>query len=310
MSDIRHEPVVIGVDGSAGSLAALRYGIAEAQRLDVGVRLVHVVPSYVPVATMMPLTPGDLTEIGTSILRDVEAAAREMAPELEVEGVLKQGSRTLELTRASQHAPLLVVGRADHSAIERLITGDTGTAVAAKASVPTVSVPPGWEPADIGVVLVGVRSRTHAEPLLGQAFALASAHGARVRALHAWRLFSEYDDVIADHTRAAEWTARSENELEQLLRPWREAFPDVGTETRVVHGHPAHALVAASRDADLLVIVRRPREIPTRRHLGGTGRTVLRAAACPVHVVPPEAVVGPDHAARRRDRGAARVTAS
>ena len=310
MSDGRHEPVVIGVDGSPGNLGALRYGTAEARRLGTGVRLVHVVPSYVPVATMMPLTPGDLTEIGASILRGAEATVREIAPDVDVEGWLEQGSRTLELTRAAQHAPLLVVGRTERSTIERLITGDTGTGVAAKASVPTVAVPAGWEPADVRVVLVGIRSRTHAETLLGQAFALAAAHGARVRALHAWRLSSEYDDIIADHTRAAEWTARSERELEMLLRPWREAFPDVATESLVVHGHPAHALVAASRDADLLVIVRRPRDLPALRHLGGTGRTVLRAAACPVHVVPPEGVVGPDPAAWRSEASPRRVTAS
>ncbi len=310
MSDVRREPVVIGVDGSPGNLGALHYGTIEARRLGTGVRLVHVVPSYVPVATMMPLTPADLTEVGASILRGAEATAREIAPDVDVEGWLEQGSRTLELTHAAQHAPLLVVGRTERSTVERLITGDTGTGVAAKASVPTVSVPAGWEPADVRVVLVGIRSRTHAETLLGQAFALAAAHGARVRALHAWRLSSEYDDIIADHTRAAEWTARSERELEQLLRPWREAFPDVATETLVVHGHPAHALVAASRDADLLVIVRRPRDIPALRHLGGTGRTVLRAAACPVHVVPPEGVIGPDPAASRSETSPRRVTAS
>jgi nucleotide-binding universal stress UspA family protein len=301
MPEARPEPVVIGVDGTADNLGALRYGSAEARRLGTGVRLVHVVPTYVPVATMMPLSPGNLTEIGEGILRQAEATAREIAPDLHVEGWLGQGSRTVELTRAAQHAPLLVVGRTERSTVERLVTGDTGTGVASRSSVPTVSVPPSWEPADVRVVLVGIRSRTHSETLLGQAFALASTYGARLRVLHAWRLSSEYDDIIADHTTAAEWTARSERELESLLRPWREAFPDVETETLVVHGHPAHALVAASRDADLLVIVRRPRDIPALRHLGGTGRTVLRAAACPVHVVPPEAVDLPESAARRRE---------
>lgn len=301
MSDTRPEPVVIGVDGTPGNLGALRYGTAEARRLGTGVRLVHVVPSYVPVATMMPLTPGDLTTIGAGILSRAESTAREIAPDVEMEGWLEQGSRTLELTRAAQHAPLLVVGRTERSTVERLITGDTGTGVAAKASVPTVCVPADWESTEVRVVLVGIRSRTHADTLLGQVFALAAAHGARVRVLHAWRLSSEYDDIIADHTRAAEWTARSERELEMLLRPWREAFPDVATETCVVHGHPAHALVAASREADLLVIVRRPRDIPALRHLGGTGRTVLHAAACPVHVVPPEPVIGPNPAAWRSE---------
>ncbi|MGZ5403933.1 MAG: universal stress protein, partial [Nocardioides sp.] len=188
---------MIGVDGTPGNLGALRYGAAEARRLGTGIRLVHVVPSYVPVASMMPLIPGDLTEFGASILRGAEATTRRIAPGITVDGWLRKGSRTLELTRAAEHAPLLVVGRTERSSIERLVTGDTGTGVAAKASVPTVCVPADWEAAEVRVVLVGIRSRTHAETLLGQVFSLASAHGARVRALHAWRLSSEYDDIIA-----------------------------------------------------------------------------------------------------------------
>ena len=310
MSDIRPEPVVIGVDGTPENLGALRYGTAEARRLGSGVRLVHVVPSYRPVATMMPLTPFDLTEVGAGILRESEAAAREIAPDVDVEGWLEQGSRTIELTRAAQHAPLLVVGRTERSTVERLLTGDTATGVASRASAPTVSVPATWEPGDVHVVLVGIRSSTHAEPLLSQAFALASTYDARVRVLHAWRLSSEYDNIIADHTTAADWTARSEADLQTLLRPWQEAFPDVMTDIQVVHGYPAHALVAASQDADLLVIVRRPRDIPALRHLGGTGRAVLRAAACPVHVVPPEALEGPASAARRDEVNRARSETS
>ena len=310
MSDSRREPVVIGVDGTSANLGALRYGTAEARRLGTGVRLVHVIPSYRPVAPMMPLTPFDLTDVGAGILRESEAAARKIAPDVEVEAWLEQGSRAIELTRAAEHAPLLVVGRTERSTVERWVTGDTGTGVASRSSAPTVSVPARWEPDDVRVVLVGIRSSTHAESLLAQAFALASTHDARVRVLHAWRLSSEYDDIIADHTTAAEWTARSKTELEKLLRPWREAFPEVPTEISVVHGFPAHALVAASRDADLLVVVRRPSDIPALRHLGGTGRAVLRAAACPVHVVPPEAVERPAAAARRRETTANGVEAS
>jgi nucleotide-binding universal stress UspA family protein len=288
MVSTRPAPVVIGVDGTPGSQGALRYGIIEARRLGVGVRLVHVVPSFVPVASLMPLTPQELTHIGSRILGDSEAQAREVAPGMEIEAWLRQGARSVELSRAAHDATMLVVGRTERTAVETLFAGDTGTGAAARASVPTVSVPGTWEPGKLRAVLVGIKTRVDSEPLLAHAFALASADGARVRALHAWRLSSEYDDVIADRTRAEEWTQRSLDDMESLLRPWRESFPDTPVETRAVHGYPAHALVAASRDADALVLVRRPRDIPALRHIGGTGRVVLHAAACPVHVVPPE----------------------
>jgi nucleotide-binding universal stress UspA family protein len=288
MTEDRPEPVVIGVDGTPGCEGALRYGTAEARRLGTRVLLVHVVPGFVPVAALMPLTPDDLTDIGARILARSEQTARQLAPDVEVEARLRHGARSVELSRIAHDAPLLVVGRTERSPVERAFAGDTGTAVAARSSVPCVSVPGDWQRPEVGVVLVGVKSRVDADVLLDHAFALAVEHGARVRVLHAWRLASEYDDIIANHTRAAEWTERSLRELDTLLEPCRERFPDVQVETVAVHDQPAHALAKASRDADLLVLLRRPRDIPALRHLGATGRAVLHGAVCPVVVVPPE----------------------
>ena len=299
-------PIVVGVDGEPGSVGAMRYAAVEARGLGARVRLVHVVPGHLPISTMLPLTPAELERVGARVLRASAATARELAPDVEIETSLRHGSRALELTRAGADASLLVVGRTDRPLLERLVTGATAISVASRSAVPTVSVPGAWQDHGVETVLVGIRSHHHAETLLGEAFDLALAHGARVRVLHAWRLSSEYDDVVASRTRAEEWSDRSREEMERLLRPWREVHPQVGVEVSVVHGHAVHALVAASREADLLVIVRRPRDIPALRHLGGTGRAVLQAAECPVHVVPPEATAGPGAHVRRRSALATR----
>ena len=47
--------IVAGVDGSDQSLQAVRYAVQEAQRLDVGIRLVHATPETVPLGTKLPL---------------------------------------------------------------------------------------------------------------------------------------------------------------------------------------------------------------------------------------------------------------
>ena len=55
--------VVLGVDGSAANLGALRYAVAEARLLGGRLKLVHVVPDYLTVAPMVPLTAAEFTEL-------------------------------------------------------------------------------------------------------------------------------------------------------------------------------------------------------------------------------------------------------
>lgn len=58
----------------------------------------------------------------------------------------------------------------------------------------------------------------------------------------------------------------------------------------MAHSDVAKALMSASSEADLLVIVRRAHGVPATMHLGGVARSVLRSAHCPVRVMPPTGV--------------------
>jgi nucleotide-binding universal stress UspA family protein len=135
-----------------------------------------------------------------------------------------------------------------------------------------------------------VKSPAHAAELLGTAFAAARERSARLVVLHTWRLPSAYDDIIESRVARDQVEREGTAEIEGLLAPWRTAFPEVEVEVRVAHDDAAKALVEASREADLLVIVRRSHGVPAATHLGGTARALLRHAACPVMVVPPTPV--------------------
>lgn len=279
--------VVVGVDGSFSNLGALRYAAAEAASLGAALQLVHVVPDYLPVSPMVPQTPVDLAQLGAGVLEQAAARVRAMDSELSVGTWLRHGTRPVRLTQAAEDAELLVVGRDDRPLLERLLRGDTATGVAARSSVPVVQVPAAWDPADRRTVVVGVKSPTHAPEMLADAFAVARRRGATLVVVHAWKLPSAYDDIIEVRVDLASWTREATAEMEALLRDWRTAYPDVEVEVRIVHDHASHALVAASRQADLVVIARRQHGMPAATHLGGTARTVLRAAECPVRVVAP-----------------------
>ncbi|HEU5036602.1 MAG TPA: universal stress protein [Nocardioides sp.] len=286
-------PVVVGVDGTTPNRGALRFAVEEVRRTGGSLKLVHVVPDYVPISPFMPVTPGDLTDTGTQVLTGVEDTVRELAPDLDVQGWLHHGSRATELIKAAEGASMLVVGRDDRPVLYRLVDGDTATRTASRAAVPVVEVPAGWHEDDAterGVVVVGVKTGAHADDLLGHAFAVADARGAKVVVVHAWKLPSAYDDIIESRIALEQCEKEGVVEMEALLHDWREAFPHVAVEIRVVHDHAAHALVETSRQADLVVVVRRAHGVPAAAHLGGTARAVLRGAECPVMVVPPSAV--------------------
>lgn len=279
--------VVVGVDGSADNLGALRYAADEARSLGAMVRLVHVVPDYVPISPMLPETPADLDRVGEAILAGAAERLAAFAPDVPTERCLRHGTRPVQLAEAGEDAAQIVVGRDDRPLLERLLRGDTATGVAARSVVPVTEVPADWQPDVRRRIVVGVKAPAHAAELLADAFALAQGRGAGLLVLHAWKLPSEYDDIIEARAGLEEWRREGLAELEALVRDWRTAYPDVPVELQVVHDHAGHALVEASRDADLVMIVRRRRGVPAATHLGGTARALLRTAHCPVRVVAP-----------------------
>jgi nucleotide-binding universal stress UspA family protein len=107
-------------------------------------------------------------------------------------------------------------------------------------------------------------------------------------ALHAWKFPGYYDDIIEARTHADDHARETEAAIDPLLESYRSRYPDVEVELSVVHAQPARALLRAAEGADLLVLGRRDHDLPLGSHLGGTARTLLHEAGCPVEVVPPE----------------------
>lgn len=276
--------VVVGVDGGAGGVAALRYAVTEARRAGGAVRVVHVLPDYAPTAYPIPMA--DITAGGREAVRTSLEQAGPLPADVPVRSLLRRGSRASSLVADARGARLLVVGADRRPALERLLTGNTSTRVAASSVAPVVAVPETWSPAGHGVVLAAVKRTDRATDVLAEAFALAQERGARLVVLHAWSLPAEYDGVL-DRTAVEEWSARARAEVEAVVEEWRLTYPDVEVEIRVVHDQPAHALVAASGEVDELVLVRRAHGVPAALHLGSTARAVLRESLAPVRVVSP-----------------------
>lgn len=282
-----HDPIVVGVNGSAGSSAAIRYAAHEAQRLGSSVQLAHVIPNLVPLTPMFPIAPTDLDSAAREILHEAAEEARPLVGTQHLTTVLLDGPRVPSLLRTADHARMVVVGHERRSTMEHLITGSTLTGLAARAVCPIVSVPEEWVPREEhGCIVVGIKSTEHSAGLVRRALEIAGERKARVVLVHAWALPQEYDDLISSRIEIEEWAERARRSIERSLSGLREAYAQVPIEVRVVHGQAARVLQHASEEADLLVLARRAHAFPFG-HLGGTARALLRESACPVEIVPP-----------------------
>ena len=131
-----------------------------------------------------------------------------------------------------------------------------------------------------------MKSTRHAEHLLATAFAVASQTQSELRIVHAWHMVSPYDEAIAHRVATPDWEKDEARAIEGVLIDLRMAYPDVQVHVDVVHGQPGFTLVAASRQADLLVISR-PAHGGFVHYLGATARAVIRESGCPILMVPP-----------------------
>lgn len=294
------QAVVVAVDGTDLSAGAIAYAVREARLRGADLDVVHVSPTYVPVAPLGPMVPmmGSvpplLEETSRQILEGICAEISADAPDVRVRPVLRRGPVSGSILGAAEGAALLVVGQETRTGIDRLAAGATTLKVAARANCQVVAVPASWRPGPARHrLVVGVRSESHAADLLARAFEMAAERKDTLVVLHAWHLADPYLDRIEARANIDQWIEAGELLLEQALADLREAHPDVQVETRVVHREPASALVEAGRDADLLLLARRSHDRLHITRLGGTARAVLRHTPCPVAVVPTTAAPEP-----------------
>lgn len=141
----RHRRIVVGVDGSAGSRAALRWAAAEAgfRGSDVVV-VTGYLPTYVPAAPdfgYVPLDPTDLLAEVQKMQDEVVAETRAGAPEgVTIEQHLVKGRAADAVIEAAQNADMVVVGSRGRGGFRGLLLGSVSQQIAHHAPCPVVIV--------------------------------------------------------------------------------------------------------------------------------------------------------------------------
>jgi nucleotide-binding universal stress UspA family protein len=147
--------VIVGVDGSDCSRAALEFALEEAVRRGAAVRAVLAMPDKDYWATAYGMSPSILDELSA----DLEKTGHEMLDALVRErgGAIAEVPATVEviggtpgevLVQQSRDADVLVVGHRGRGGFRSAMLGSVGLQCVLHASVPVVVVRPGRPQAD------------------------------------------------------------------------------------------------------------------------------------------------------------------
>jgi nucleotide-binding universal stress UspA family protein len=281
-------PVVVAVDGSAASEAAVAWAAADAVKRGLTIVVVHVDPPSLAdalstesrAAARAAQRAREMFDAARAI---VDAVAHEDVPGVDCE--MLTGHRVAALAERSKTADTLVIGFRGRGALGADLLGPVSDGVVRHASCPVVVVHEQESrspvPADAPVV-VGVDGSPASARAVGLAFEQACLRGVDLVAVHA-----SSDQRLSDGagTDQPEHHAAGREFLRAVLAPWGERYPNVQVRPIVVLERPAAELISRSATAQLVVVGSRGRGGFAGMMLGSVSSAVVRSVEIPVMVV-------------------------
>jgi nucleotide-binding universal stress UspA family protein len=280
--------VVVGVDGSPLSVAAVGHAarLASARGLDLVV--LHAFAADLP---MLGFGGGaDRAEVDSHaqrLLSDGVARAHAVDPALTVTTLVRDGFASQALVDASRTAALLVVGAMGHGVLSRASVGAVAMQVVTHARCPVLVV--GHETAPVaaegGRVVVGVDGSKASLKALGAAFDEAALSEGSLDVVHAWEPRGAADPTLSPSSSWKSYEAELEASVDRALASRRTRHPDVKVDYEVVRGAPARALVDRSEGASVLVVGSRGAGGFQGLRVGSTALQLMGRSHAPILVV-------------------------
>ena len=286
------ERVVVGFDGSDAARVAAAWAADQATVLGRGLTLVH--------ALMPPVTTGGLgvslppsLDLLDELQHQAQAQLDEHAATLacsDVRTAILVGAPSGVLLEASETAHLVVAGSRGRGGFRGLLLGSVSAQVAAHAPCP-VAVIRAAAPSDATTVVVGIDGSPGAETALAFGFDQASRRGWNLVAVHAWDV-PAYDLLIVPNGPVPiplSDVADEEIRLTaEVLAGFRDDYPDVEVEERLVRAPAPQAIIEAAKGAAMIVVGTHGHGPAMGALLGSVSNAVLHKAHLPVVVIPPQ----------------------
>ncbi len=280
--------ILVGVDGSPHSDAAVVWAAAEAASRCTGLMIAHALDANsIGLWTTTASIRRELRELAQPIIDHAIEVANASQPSVHCRGRVLIGSPTRTLLLLSGRVPLVAVGRSGRGSLAQLWLGSVTQRVLAHAACPAVAVGLANESSGrrtLSHVVVGLDDDAVESSVLDFAFDLAARRRVPLDTVHAvprpgWPAGAPPG---ADTAHLVEVAKERQT---KVLHDWRVRFPGVVVTSTVRVGRPADVLSAACRPDDLLVLGYHRSAPLLPRHLGPAAAAALHDAPCSVAVV-------------------------
>ncbi|MFD7973761.1 universal stress protein [Streptomyces clavifer] len=279
-------PVVVGTDGTPDAHRAVRWAAIEADAREQPLTIVHATRTEAGHPHLSFKGIGQAKEHAVNVLAEAEALAGATAPGVKVTTTPCPYEPAACLLGQAGQEGTVVIGTRGHGGFLGLLVGSDALRVAARARVPTVVVPPRERDRPSGVVMVAARDDRDREAVR-LAADLALRRGASLRVVSVWIFLENIGSMATMFDDPSELAAAESAEVSRLVARVREEQPGLDVTHDVVRAASAAAvLVAATKEADTVVIGSRRRSLPVGAPLGHVTHAVLHHAHCPVLLTP------------------------
>lgn len=284
--------ILVAVDGSLESDAAVRWAAHEAVMRDTNVTLMHVIaPVDVswPVGYLQSSFDKWQEENAQLVIEQAQKTFQASVGDAEspaVHAAVKHGAVASTLISASREAQIVVAGSRGMGAVGRVVLGSVSSGLVhyARCPVAVIHADEAQTPDPTSPVLLGIDGSPASEAATALAFDEASRRGVDLVALHAW------SDVGVFPVLGMDWRQCEDEGHEALaerLAGWQEQYPDVHVQRRIVCDQPARWLLDESGRAQLVVVGSHGRGGFKGMLLGSVSTKVAQEAKAPVIVVRP-----------------------
>ncbi|WP_435839430.1 MULTISPECIES: universal stress protein [Streptomyces] len=285
-------PLVVGVDGSDGSLLAIDWAVDEAQRQGLPLRLVY--------ASLWERYEGALPAMGRerpseqvmaeNIVGTAAERVRRYDPGLTVDTDTVPAEAVSALLAEGRHATAVVTGSRGRGELKGALLGSVSLAVASRADCPVVVVR-GEKSALSGSherVLLGAGDPDTSGAAVRFAFREADVRGCELDVVRAWRCpaYENADEGAPSDDSEDQPERRASALIDTLVAEAAAEHPSVRLRKTTIEGPARKVLVHRTAAADLVVVGARHRSGHFGLQLGRVTHTLLQHAACPVVVVP------------------------